>query len=147
MSIRSTILPKVTLVSTITNNPLLLAPAAIHALNRANVVLYETPAQSALLDFVPTEAKKVFVGGLGLTQQQLNTLLVDYALTHGQVVFLKSNDRALWRKNPHELQLPNALNIETAFVPNVAGIFPTREKTIAHGQVRQLILLENYLLN
>ena len=66
------------------------------AIQSADVILYDALANQELLDYAPDHALKVFVGKRAArhykTQDQINLLMVQYALSYGHVVRLKGGD-------------------------------------------------------
>ena len=89
----NTIQPKVTLVGAGPGDPDLLTLKGAKALAEANVVLYDALANEELLSYAPKNALKIFVGkrkgSHAYTQEEINQLIVDNALTYGHVVRLK----------------------------------------------------------
>lgn len=85
--------PKITLVGAGPGDPDLLTLKAVKALAEANVVLYDALANEEILDYAPKTAIRIFVGkrigNHAFTQDQINQLIVDNALTYGNVVRLK----------------------------------------------------------
>jgi uroporphyrin-III C-methyltransferase len=67
-------------------------------LAEANVVLYDALANEELLSFAP-KALKIFVGKgcHAYSQDEINQLIVDNALTYGNVVRLKG-DPFIWKR-------------------------------------------------
>ncbi|HET6991494.1 MAG TPA: SAM-dependent methyltransferase, partial [Bacteroidia bacterium] len=81
----TTIHPKITLVGAGPGDPDLITVKGINALSEADVVLYDALVNPELFKYVPLKAKKVYVGKRDghhtYSQEQINTLLVDYAFT------------------------------------------------------------------
>ncbi|HTF02605.1 MAG TPA: uroporphyrinogen-III C-methyltransferase [Bacteroidia bacterium] len=119
------IYPKVTLVGAGPGDPELITIKAVNALGEADVVLYDALVNTEILKYVPIESKKVYVGKRegqhAFSQEQINTLLVDYAFTHGRVVHLKSGDPSAPGRGIEELQYVERFNIETDIVPGIPG--------------------------
>ena len=87
---------KVTLVGAGPGDPDLLTIKGAKALSEANVVLYDALANEEILAYAPKKSIKIFVGKRKghheYTQDQINQLIVDNALTYGHVVRLKGGD-------------------------------------------------------
>jgi hypothetical protein len=87
--------PKLTLVGAGPGDPDLITLKGVKALNQADVVLYDALVNESLLQHAP-KATLLFVGKrLGChayTQDEINQLIVDNALSYGHVVRLKGGD-------------------------------------------------------
>jgi uroporphyrin-III C-methyltransferase len=77
-------------------DPELITLKAIKTLRAARVILYDALANEALLQYAAPDAITRFVGKRfgchALSQQEINTLIVEYAYSHGHVVRLKGGD-------------------------------------------------------
>ncbi|MDQ3110895.1 MAG: uroporphyrinogen-III C-methyltransferase [Bacteroidota bacterium] len=117
--------PKVTLVGAGPGNPDLITVKGINALSEADVVLYDALVNPELLKYVPLSAKKIYVGKRKghhtFSQEQINTLIVDYAFTHGHVVRLKGGDPFVFGRGSEELEYAESFNIETDLVPGISS--------------------------
>jgi uroporphyrin-III C-methyltransferase len=117
--------PKVTLVGAGPGDPELITIKGINALGEANVVLYDALVNTEILKYAPIESKKIYVGKReghhAFSQEQINTLLVDYAFTHGHVVRLKGGDPFVFGRGSEELEYVEHFNIETAIVPGISS--------------------------
>ncbi|HEU4718865.1 MAG TPA: uroporphyrinogen-III C-methyltransferase [Bacteroidia bacterium] len=117
--------PKVTLVGAGPGDPDLLTIKGVNALGEADVVLYDALVNPEILKYAPADAKKVFVGkrsgNHSFTQEQINTLIVDYAFTHGHVVRLKGGDPFVFGRGTEELEYAETFNIETDIVPGISS--------------------------
>lgn len=119
------IYPKVTLVGAGPGDPELITVKGINALSEADVVLYDALVNTEILKYAPIEGKKIYVGKRegqhAYPQEQINTLLVDYAFTHGHVVRLKGGDPFVFGRGSEELEYVESFNIETAVVPGISS--------------------------
>lgn len=117
--------PKVTLVGAGPGDPDLITVKGINALGEADVVLYDALVNTEILKYAPIESKKIYVGKRegqhAYPQEQINTLLVDYAFTHGHVVRLKGGDPFVFGRGTEELEYIESFNIETAVVPGISS--------------------------
>ena len=120
-----TIEPKITLVGAGPGDPDLITVKGINALSEADVVLYDALVNPELLKYVPLKAIKVYVGKRNgkhtFSQDEINKLLVDYALTHGHVVRLKGGDPFVFGRGAEELDFAETFNIETDLVPGISS--------------------------
>lgn len=117
--------PKITLVGAGPGDPDLITIKGINAISEADVILYDALVNPELLKYAPIGSKKIYVGKREgqhtFTQQQINTLLVDYAITHGHVVRLKGGDPFVFGRGAEELEYAELFNIETAIVPGISS--------------------------
>ncbi|MEN5055439.1 uroporphyrinogen-III C-methyltransferase [Sphingobacterium kitahiroshimense] len=117
--------PKVTLVGAGPGDPELISLKGIKAIKAADVILYDALVDESLLDFASANCTKVYVGKraeqLSTSQDQINQLLVDYALTHGHVVRLKGGDPFVFGRGGEELDFINQYDIETAVIPGISS--------------------------
>ncbi|WP_432222857.1 uroporphyrinogen-III C-methyltransferase [Flavobacterium sp. TMP13] len=118
--------PKVTLVGAGPGDPELLTVKGAKALAEANVVLYDALACEAILDYAPKNAIKIFVGkrigNHSYTQDQINQLIVDNALTYGNVVRLKGGDPFVFGRGSEEIDFIASFGIETAVIPGISSV-------------------------
>ncbi|WP_348799784.1 uroporphyrinogen-III C-methyltransferase [Flavobacterium adhaerens] len=117
--------PQVTLVGAGPGDPDLLTVKAVNALTSANVVLYDALANDEILDYAPKEAIKIFVGKRigdhSYTQDQINQLIVDNALTYGHVVRLKGGDPFIFGRGSEEIEFVESFGIPTFVVPGISS--------------------------
>ena len=118
--------PKVTLVGAGPGDPELLTVKGAKALAEANVVLYDALACEAILEYAPKNAIKIFVGkrigNHSYTQDQINQLIVDNALTYGNVVRLKGGDPFVFGRGSEEIDFIASFGIETAVIPGISSV-------------------------
>jgi uroporphyrin-III C-methyltransferase len=117
--------PKVTLVGAGPGDPDLLTIKGAKALAEANVVLYDALANDELLSFAPKKALKIFVGKRKgqheYSQDQINQLIVDNALTYGHVVRLKGGDPFIFGRGSEEIEYIESFGIPTFVVPGITS--------------------------
>lgn len=118
--------PKVTLVGAGPGDPELLTLKGVKALAEANVVLYDALANEVILDYAPKEAIKIFVGkrigNHAYSQDQINQLIVDNALTYGNVVRLKGGDSFVFGRGSEERDYVESFGIPTVVVPGISSV-------------------------
>lgn len=117
--------PKVTLVGAGPGDPDLLTIKGAKALAEANVVLYDALANEEILSYAPKKAIKIFVGKRKgcheYTQDQINQLIVDNALTYGNVVRLKGGDPFIFGRGGEEIDFVESFGIPTFVVPGISS--------------------------
>ena len=122
----NTIKPKVTLVGSGPGDPDLLTLKGAKALAEANVVLYDALANEEILAYAPKNAIRIFVGkkigNHAYTQDQINQLIVDNALTYGNVVRLKGGDPFIFGRGSEEIEFIESFGIETVVVPGISSV-------------------------
>jgi uroporphyrin-III C-methyltransferase len=122
----NTIKPKVTLVGAGPGDPDLLTLKGAKALAEANVVLYDALANEEILAYAPKNTIRIFVGkkigNHAYTQDQINQLMVDNALTYGNVVRLKGGDPFIFGRGSEEIEFIESFGIETVVVPGISSV-------------------------
>jgi len=117
--------PKVTLVGAGPGDIDLITLKGIKAIREADVVLYDALVNEELLQYAKPSCTKIYVGKraerLSTSQDYINKLMVDYALTHGHVVRLKGGDPFVFGRGGEELDYIRQFNIPTAVVPGISS--------------------------
>jgi uroporphyrin-III C-methyltransferase len=117
--------PCITLVGAGPGDAELITLKGIKALQTANVVLYDALVNEEILDFAPVNAVKVYVGKRSgdhsFSQDNINRLMVDYALNYGHVVRLKGGDPFVFGRGHEELDFAAEYNIPTQVVPGISS--------------------------
>ncbi|MCP1385473.1 uroporphyrinogen-III C-methyltransferase [Runella salmonicolor] len=117
--------PKLTLVGAGPGDPELLTLKGLKAIQSADVVLYDALVSTELLTYAPAHARIVFVGKrrgrCEFVQQDLNQLIVDYALNYGHVVRLKGGDSFVFGRGYEEIAFAQDFGIETTVVPGISS--------------------------
>lgn len=121
----SEIKPFVTLVGAGPGDPNLITLKGIKAIESADVILYDALVNEELLTYAKDSCTKIYVGKraerLSTSQDYINKLLVDYALTHGHVVRLKGGDPFVFGRGGEELDFVRQFDIPTAVVPGISS--------------------------
>lgn len=116
---------KVTLVGAGPGDPDLLTIKGAKALSEANVVLYDALANEEIVAYAPKKAIKIFVGKRKgqheYSQDQINQLIVDNALTYGHVVRLKGGDPFIFGRGSEEIDYVESFGIPTFVVPGISS--------------------------
>ncbi|OUD37328.1 uroporphyrinogen-III C-methyltransferase [Flavobacterium sp. FPG59] len=117
--------PIVTLVGAGPGDPDLLTIKGAKALAEADVVLYDALANEEILTYAPKKAIKIFVGKRKgcheYSQDQINQLIVDNALTYGHVVRLKGGDPFIFGRGSEEIDFIESFGIPTSVVPGISS--------------------------
>lgn len=121
----SEIKPFVTLVGAGPGDADLITLKGIKAIESADVILYDALVNEELLTYAKDSCSKIYVGKraerLSTSQDYINKLLVDYALTHGHVVRLKGGDPFVFGRGGEELDFVRQFEIPTAVVPGISS--------------------------
>ena len=118
-------IPALTLVGAGPGDPDLITVKGIKAIRKADVILYDALANQALLDYAPPQAIQIFVGKRrdkkAFTQDEINELIVDYALRSGHVVRLKGGDPFVFGRGAEEMHYAQAHGIPVEYVPGISS--------------------------
>ncbi|MEO1052869.1 MAG: uroporphyrinogen-III C-methyltransferase [Bacteroidota bacterium] len=118
--------PKLTLVGAGPGDPDLITVKGIKALASADVILYDALVHPDLLQYAKSNAKKVYVGkragAHSYSQDEINQLIVDNALSHGHVVRLKGGDPFIFGRGKEEMEYAEVFDIPTEIVNGVSSI-------------------------
>ena len=116
-----TIVSKITLVGAGPGDPDLITVKGLKAIQSADVVLYDALINKSLLENAPKSAIKIFVGKRAnqhyKTQDEINILMVQYALMHGHVVRLKGGDPFVFGRGGEEVLKFRGFGVESKVVP------------------------------
>ncbi|HLZ11992.1 MAG TPA: uroporphyrinogen-III C-methyltransferase [Candidatus Acidoferrum sp.] len=116
---------KVFLVGAGPGDPELLTRKAARVLAQANVVLHDSLVSAEVLQLASPNTEMVDVGkraGLKLlTQDEINSLLVDYATRHEVVVRLKGGDPMLFGRASEEIEALRRANVAFEVVPGITA--------------------------
>lgn len=117
--------PKLTLIGAGPGDAELITLKGVTALAKAKAVLYDALVNPELLDFVPPGTLKIFVGKRkgehSFTQGEINKLIVDLALTHGNVVRLKGGDAFVFGRGHEELEYAAKHEVATEYIPGISS--------------------------
>jgi uroporphyrin-III C-methyltransferase len=122
---------KLSLVGAGPGDPELITLKAINVLKRADVILYDALVNEDLLNYAKPGAVMRFVGKRygchSLSQQEINHLIVEYALSHGHVVRLKGGDPFVFGRAGEEIAAANAAGIEVEVIPGISSALAAAE--------------------
>lgn len=115
---------KVYLVGAGPGDPALLTLRAVACLRGAEVVVYDYLANERLLEWVPPEAERIYVGkragSHALSQEQINELLVERGLS-AVVVRLKGGDPFMFGRGGEEALALAEAGVDFELVPGVTS--------------------------
>ena len=117
---------KVYLVGAGPGDPGLITMRGRYLLEKAEVLVYDYLASKRLLRYVPANARFVYAGKRGgvkhtHTQEEINQMLVDFALEGKTVVRLKGGDPFIFGRGGEEVETLARNNIEFEVVPGVTS--------------------------
>lgn len=116
---------KLTLVGAGPGDPELISLKGIRALAAADVVLYDALVNPELLEYAAPAAPQIFVGKRAgnhrYSQEEINQLIVGYALSYGHVVRLKGGDPFVFGRGHEEIEYAQAFGLETEVVPGISS--------------------------
>lgn len=116
---------KVILVGAGPGDPGLLTLKGKAALENADAVLYDRLAGDGILSLIPKGTKKINVGKRSgehpVPQEEINRLILDYALDGKTVVRLKGGDCFVFGRGGEELELLYKNNVEFEVIPGVTS--------------------------
>lgn len=117
-------LPRLTVVGAGPGDPELITIKAVKALESANVILYDALINRELLEYAP-QAEHIFVGKRKdkhrYSQDEINELIVKYALERGHVVRLKGGDPFVFGRGSEEINFAKSKGLETAMVSGITS--------------------------
>jgi uroporphyrin-III C-methyltransferase / precorrin-2 dehydrogenase / sirohydrochlorin ferrochelatase len=104
-------------------DPELLTLRAIRAIEHAEVILYDALVSEAVLAYAPASAEKLSVGkkghGPSCRQDDINRVMVEYALAGKRVVRLKGGDPTIFSRAGEEIEAARAANITIEIIPGI----------------------------
>lgn len=116
---------KVTLVGAGPGDPELLTIKGWKALEQAEVVVYDRLVSPALLERIPSAARRINVGKEAghhsVPQAQINQILLEEALAGRNVVRLKGGDPFIFGRGGEELEALAQAGVEFAEVPGITS--------------------------
>ncbi len=116
--------PTITLVGAGPGDPDLLTIKGQKAIQQANVILYDALVNESLLELAPA-AKKIFVGKRrgfkAYSQEEINHMIVQESLSHGNVVRLKGGDSFVFGRGFEELEYAALFGIKVEVVPGISS--------------------------
>jgi uroporphyrinogen III methyltransferase/synthase len=91
----------------------------------ADTVVYDALVDEAILEFVPTDCQRLYVGKRGgqpsMTQTEINRILVEQAQLDQKIVRLKSGDPFIFGRTTSEIDALSAAGCEYEIVPGLSS--------------------------
>ena len=116
--------PKLSVVGAGPGDPELITIKALNTLKDAKVVLFDALINRDLLEYAP-QAEHIFVGKRKdkhrYSQDEINELIVKYALERGHVVRLKGGDPFIFGRGSEEINYAKSKGLETAVVSGITS--------------------------
>jgi uroporphyrin-III C-methyltransferase/precorrin-2 dehydrogenase/sirohydrochlorin ferrochelatase len=120
-------------------DPELLTLKALRALQSADIVLYDDLVSRDVLDFARREAKTMLVGKTGhgpsCKQEDINRLMVAFALQGKRVVRLKSGDPMIFGRASEEIDACRAAGVSIEVIPGITtaqGVASRLTRSLTH---------------
>ena len=117
--------PKVILVGAGPGDTELITVKGLKAIQDADVILYDALVNKDLIRNAKADAKCIYVGKRfnkhKFSQNEINQMLVDYALEYGTVVRLKGGDPFVFGRGGEEAVFAERQGITTEFIPGVSS--------------------------
>lgn len=125
-------------------DPDLITLKAYRILKESRVILYDNLANQELLDLVPEECEKIYVGkhpyGQYTPQERIHELILEKAAEKGTVVRLKGGDPFIFGRGFEEILFAREHGIETYYIPGITSMqaagfadIPLTHRTISEG--------------
>lgn len=118
---------KVHLVGAGPGDPELLTLKALRVLREADIVLHDDLVSSEILALIPRTATIISVGKRcgqpRVTQEEINAMMVGYAVSGRTVVRLKSGDPMLYGRAGEEIDALRAAEVDFEVVPGISTAF------------------------
>lgn len=106
-------------------DPELITLKAIKALQNADIVLYDALVNEELLRYATKASKKIFVGKRygchALSQQEINYLIIEYALLFNNIVRLKGGDPFIFGRAQEEIDAALEAGMDVEVVPGISS--------------------------
>lgn len=132
----------VTFVGAGPGDPALLTGAAVAALQRADVVVYDRPSAEPVLALAPPGVERHCVGlargRRALPQEEVNALLVELGAGAAELVRLKSGDPFVASRGGEEARALRAAGVEVRVVPGLSAALAAPAAAGIPLMVRQL---------
>lgn len=115
-----------TLVGAGPGDPELISLKGIKAIREAAVILYDALVDPELLTYARPDAVTHYVGKRSgrhsYSQDEINELIVSYALTYGKIVRLKGGDPFIFGRGKEEIDYAESFGITCTCIPGISSI-------------------------
>lgn len=125
MKFKKDMVQKVSLVGAGPGREDLITIAGLREIQQADVILYDALVNPKLLEHTKQGTQLLYVGKRSgkhsLSQPQINTLLLESALTHNRVVRLKGGDPFVFGRASEEIDYLESFGISVEVIPGVSS--------------------------
>ena len=122
----SGIFPQLYVVGAGPGDPELITVKAFKILQTAAVVLYDNLANKDILEHVPGDCEKIYVGkqpyGEYTPQETIHALIKEKAFSRGRVVRLKGGDPYIFGRGFEEILFARENGIEAHYIPGITSM-------------------------
>lgn len=116
---------KVILVGAGPGDPELITVKGLKAIQNADAILYDALVSEELLQQAPAHCVKHYVGKRygqpSATQQEINRLLVEFALQYNNVVRLKGGDPFVFGRATEEIAYAESFGVQVEVIPGLSS--------------------------
>ncbi|HZI24556.1 MAG TPA: uroporphyrinogen-III C-methyltransferase [Chryseolinea sp.] len=120
------ILHKVWIVGAGPGDPELISVKGLKTIQKADVILYDALVSQELLDFAPTNCKKIYVGKRKghkeFAQEEINQLIVFYSIRYKCVVRLKGGDPNVFGRGHEEMEYVKRRGISVETISGISSV-------------------------
>lgn len=122
---------RLSLVGAGPGDPDLVSLKALKVLKDADVVLYDALVHQDILEYIPANAEKFFVGKqkgvCQFKQEDIHALIVEHAEKDKHVVRLKGGDPFVFGRGHEEIEYVRPYNIPITIVPGISSFYSVPE--------------------
>ena len=122
----SSALPKVWILGAGPGDPELITVKGLKTIQKADVILYDALVSQELLDYAPVGCKKIYVGKRKghkeFPQEEINQLIVFYAIRYRSVVRLKGGDPNVFGRGHEEMEYVRRRGISVEMISGISSV-------------------------
>ena len=118
--------PKVWILGAGPGDPELITVKGLKTIQKADVILYDALVSTELLDYAPLGCKKIYVGKRKghkeFPQEEINQLIVFYAIRSECVVRLKGGDPNVFGRGHEEMEYVKRRGISVEMISGISSV-------------------------
>ena len=118
--------PKVWILGAGPGDPELITVKGLKVIQKADVILYDALVSTELLDYAPIGCKKIYVGKRKghkeFPQEEINQLILFYAIRYGCVVRLKGGDPNVFGRGHEEMEYVKCRGIAVEMISGISSV-------------------------
>jgi uroporphyrin-III C-methyltransferase len=118
--------PKVWILGAGPGDPELITVKGLKTIQKADVILYDALVSTELLDYASRSCKKIYVGKKKgqkeFPQEEINQLIVFYAIRYGCVVRLKGGDPNVFGRGHEEMEYVSRRGISVEIISGISSV-------------------------